>query len=191
VNDNASCGHPSIRRPSATLGLAASARAARSSLRRTPRPRHLLPPVGRCSPRHHARDLICASRGPLAAAIPLHTTILRAASALSIYLSIYLSLSILRPLTMEHLPSLFPNPQQHHRDASPQSPLPMAAGRMWRGASSRPRLRQGLPRARRMLVVLVCYRSSLAPTLTTKIDQPMSPLPYVANVCIKCFRGML
>jgi hypothetical protein len=60
----------------------------------------------------------------------------------------HLSFSISRPLTAEHLPSLFPNPRQHHRDASPQLPLPMAAGRMWRGTSSRPWLRQGFPRAR-------------------------------------------
>jgi hypothetical protein len=49
------------------------------------------------------------------------------------------------------------------------------------------------PRARPVLVGLACRRSPPAPTPRPKSTGP-SPLPYVVNVCFKCFRyfrGML
>jgi hypothetical protein len=39
-----------------------------------------------------------------------------------------------------------------------------------------------------MLVVITCCRSPLAPTQMAEIDQPRSPLPYIANACFKCFK---
>ena len=134
---------PSVQTPCATLRLTASTHAARSRLRRVPRPRHLLPLIAR--PACHAPDpcrfdsrIARPDRRGHPSPCPHPTCIV---SALP-----HLSLSISRPLTAKRLPSLFPNPTPLGCLAR-SCPLPMPAGHTSRGTSGHPQPSQGHPRA--------------------------------------------